>query len=80
MLCVAKLLLQTWKKIQGNRAFKEILTRLISLFWGKLQDFDLGVYMEPLGKGAGTSDSSQDEVTGNRYNLPSERTKINEII
>ena len=36
--------------------------------------------MKPLGKGAGTSYSSQDEVTGNRYNLPSNRTRINETI
>lgn len=68
------------KIIQGNRAFKETLTGLISLFWGKLQDFNLGVYVKPLGKGAGTSYSSQDEVTGNRYNLPSNRTRINETI
>ena len=67
------------KKFRETELLKR-LTRLISLFGGKLQDFDLGVYVEPLGKGAGTSDSSQDEVTGNRYNLPSERTKINEII
>ena len=69
-----------WKKVFGETAFKETLTRLISLFWGKRQDFDLGVYVEPLGKWAGTSYSSQDEVTGNRYNLPSNRTRINETI